>query len=204
MMAEKPKCPWFSRGSTRTSILCVTSGLPPVLRHMTAEDIPEVMALERAAYSNGWPATAFERELTQNAMARYVVLREQPNGQMLAFGGLWLMVGEAHIVTVAVLPTEQRRGLGRAVVHALVELAADEGMELATLEVRVSNEAARALYRAYGLYEVGTRKRYYSDNREDAVIMTTEALDSDAYKQRLERLAAVLEERFPGIVPRVS
>lgn len=171
---------------------------------MQPSDIPEVMALERAAYSKGWPATAFERELTQNAMARYVVLREATTGRMLAFGGLWLMVGEAHVVTVAVLPEEQRRGLGRAVVHALIELAAESGMELATLEVRVSNEAARALYRAYGFYEVGTRKRYYSDNGEDAVIMTTEGLETPAYQERLERLARVLDERFPGIVPRAS
>jgi ribosomal-protein-alanine N-acetyltransferase len=113
------------------------------------------------------------------------------------------MVNEAHIVTVAVLPEEQRRGLGRAVVHALVELAADSGMEDATLEVRVSNTAARALYREYGFYEVGTRKRYYSDNGEDAVIMTTEGLASEPYQRRLEKLATVLEERFPGIVPRV-
>lgn len=171
---------------------------------MRPGDIPEVMALERAAYTKGWPATAFERELTQNAMARYVVLRERRDGRLLAFGGLWLMVNEAHIVTVAVLPEEQRRGLGRAVVHALVELAADSGMEDVTLEVRVSNTAARALYREYGFYEVGSRKRYYSDNGEDAVIMTTEDLHSEPYQQRLERLAAVLEERFPGIVPRVS
>ena len=166
-------------------------------------DIPEVMALERAAYSRGWPATAFEHELTKNAMARYVVLRDGDTHRMLAFGGVWLMVGEAHIVTVAVLPDEQRRGLGRAVVHALVDLAAEAGMEVATLEVRVSNEAAKALYRTYGFYEVGTRKRYYSDNGEDAVIMTTEALDSAHYKERFSRLAGVLEERFPGITPRV-
>lgn len=171
---------------------------------MEPGDIPEVMALERAAYSKGWPATAFERELTQNAMARYVVLRESGTGRMLAFGGLWLMVGEAHIVTVAVIPEEQRRGYGRAVVHGLIELAADSGMEAATLEVRVSNEAARALYRTYGFYEVGSRKRYYSDNGEDAVIMTTEGLATAAYQQRLARLARELEKRFPGIVPRVS
>ncbi len=171
---------------------------------MQPEDIPGVMTVERAAYTRGWPQTAFERELTQNAMARYIVLREGNSSQVLAFGGLWLMVGEAHIVTVAVLPDERRRGLGRAVVHALVQLAAASEMDSATLEVRVSNEAARALYGEYGFYEVGTRKRYYSDNGEDAVIMTTEELLSPAYQERLERLAALLQARFPGIVPSVS
>jgi ribosomal-protein-alanine N-acetyltransferase len=81
-----------------------------------------------------------------------------------------------------------------------VEVAIDHGMVEATLEVRESNEAARALYRAYGFYEVGRRKRYYPDNREDAVIMTTEELTGAAYQARLARLRAELETRFPGIV----
>jgi ribosomal-protein-alanine N-acetyltransferase len=71
-------------------------------------------------------------------------------------------------------------------------------MESVTLEVRVSNVAARALYRAYGFYEVGLRKRYYADNHEDAIIMTTEPLDSAAYRARLERLRDELAARFPG------
>jgi ribosomal-protein-alanine N-acetyltransferase len=89
--------------------------------------------------------------------------------------------------------------LGRLLVHGLVELAIEHGMSVATLEVRESNEAARALYREYGFYEVGERKRYYSDNRENAVIMTTEELRSPAYQRRLEGLATELRRRFPGI-----
>lgn len=173
---------------------------PPRLERMQPGDIAEVMAVERAAYTRGWPQTAFERELTQNGMARYIVLRDPPGGPIVAFGGIWLMVGEAHIVTVAVLPECQRKGYGRVVVHGLIALAAQSEMENATLEVRVSNEAARALYRDYGFYDVGKRKRYYSDNGEDAVIMTTEAFAAPAYRERLARLASLLEERFPGIV----
>lgn len=171
----------------------------PRLRKMSPEDVPVVMAVERAAYSGGWPATAFERELTGNGMARYIVL-EEAGGGIAGFAGLWLMVDEAHVVTVAVLPEERRRGLGRLLVHGLVELAIEHGMSVATLEVRESNEAARALYREYGFYEVGERKRYYSDNREDAVIMTTEELTSPAYQRRLRRLAGEIQRRFPGIV----
>ena len=175
-----------------------------VVEPMRAGDLNAVIEVERAAYERGWPQTAFERELQHNAMARYLVLRAGEDGRILAFGGLWLMVGEAHIVTVAVRPEWQRRALGRALVHGLVELAAASGMESATLEVRVSNEAARALYREYGFYEVGSRKRYYSDNHEDAVIMTTEALASGAYRQRLERLRNVLYERLPGLAFRLE
>ncbi len=173
--------------------------LAPRLAMMRREDMPEVMAVERAAYSPGWPATAFERELTQNAMARYVVLRPPGSSEVAGFAGLWLMVDEAHVVTVAVLPENRRCGYGRALVHALIEVARHHEMASATLEVRASNDAARALYRGYGFYEVGERKRYYSDNREDAIIMTTEDLHSPAFNARLERLGEHLRQRFPGI-----
>jgi len=166
---------------------------------MHPADVAEVMAVERASYSAGWPATAFERELTQNAMARYVVLRDPASSAVAGFAGLWLMVDEAHVVTVAVVPEFRRRGYGRALVHGLVDVAIEHQMALATLEVRESNAAARALYREYGFYEVGVRKRYYADNREDAVIMTTEDIQSEPYRGRLERLAGQLEARFPGI-----
>ena len=72
-------------------------------------------------------------------------------------------------------------------------------MALATLEVRESNEAARALYRRYGFYEVGRRKRYYADNHEDAIIMTTEDLQSPAYQRRLTALTGEIESRFPAL-----
>jgi ribosomal-protein-alanine N-acetyltransferase len=171
----------------------------PVLSLMQPADVAEVFAVERAAYEQGWPATAFERELRENAMARYVVLRSGPGQAMSGFGGLWLMVDEAHVVTVAVLPEQRRLGYGRALVHSLVEVARAEGMASATLEVRESNTAARALYRAYGFYEVGLRKRYYADNHEDAIIMTTEELGSAAYQARLATLSESLAARFPGI-----
>lgn len=166
---------------------------------MRREDMAEVMAVERAAYSSGWPATAFERELTQNAMARYLVLRKPREDAIAGFAGLWLMVDEAHVVTVAVVPEERRHGYGRALVHGLLHVAIQHEMSSATLEVRASNEAARALYRGYGFYEVGERKRYYSDNREDAIIMTTEDIRGAAYAARLAQLGTELDARFPGI-----
>lgn len=172
---------------------------PPTLAMMQSADMADVVAVERAAYASGWPATAFERELTQNAMARYIVLRDGATGRIAGFGGLWLMVDEAHVVTVAVLPEERRKGYGSILVAGLLAVAIEHEMALATLEVRVSNDAARALYRDFGFYEVGMRKRYYSDNHEDAVIMTTEDIQGDAYRKRLARLAAQLAGRYPGI-----
>ena len=171
---------------------------PPtiLLRPMQPRDVDAVLAVERSAFAVSWPATAFQNELTQNAMARYLVLDE--GGEVAGFGGLWLMLDEAHVVTVAVRPERRRRGLGRLIVHGLMLLAESQGMELATLECRVSNLAARALYGCYGFYEVGLRHKYYPDNQEDAVIMTTEALASAAYQERLHRLQGELELLLPG------
>src|SRR5436309_12369788 len=101
------------------------------LRMMRRDDIAAVMAVERGSYSSGWPSTAFERVPTQNAMARYVVLEE--DGRLAGFAGLWLMVDAAHIVTVGVLPERRGRGYGRLLVHGLISVAAEAGMENATL-----------------------------------------------------------------------
>jgi ribosomal-protein-alanine N-acetyltransferase len=169
---------------------------------MLPGDVAEVMAIEQASFEAGWPATAFERELSQNQMARYIVAEQvalDSSRQLAGFAGLWLMLDEAHVVTVAVLPQLRGRGIGRLLVHGLIELARDSAMSVATLECRVSNAVARRLYAGYGFYEVGLRKRYYSDNQEDAVIMTTEELASPAYERRLVRLASHLQARIPGV-----
>src|SRR5512135_3101311 len=180
----------------------LVAGAAPRLRRMVPADVRAVMAIERASFSSGWPSTAFERELSQNEMARYVVLEDE--GELVGFAGLWLMLDEAHVVTVAVLPEHRGKGFGRLLVHGLLGVARESEMSVATLECRVSNTAARALYGRYGFYEVGVRKKYYSDNQEDAVIMTTELLAGGPYGRRLELLEAELVRRLPGVVLRVD
>lgn len=174
---------------------------------MGSADIAAVMAIEHVSFSPGWPATAFERELAQNKMARYLVLEGSGKGAIdgiVGFAGLWLMLDEAHVVTVAVVPEQRGKGYGRLLVHGLVGLASSHGMDVATLECRVSNATARALYGSYGFYEVGLRKRYYSDNQEDAVIMTTEKLSSPPFVERYARLEHQLAELLPGVTPRLK
>ncbi len=171
----------------------------PQLAYLRPEDVPQVEAIEAASFEAGWTATAFKREMETNRLARYLVVREPECGVIVGFAGLWLVVDEAHVVTVAVKPDLRRSGYGRLLVHGLLELAQAERMANATLECRESNEPARRLYGEYGFYEVGRRQRYYADNNEDAVIMTTEALDSPAYQERLRRLANRLESAWPGV-----
>lgn len=177
-----------------------------VVRRMRIEDIPGVLAVERASYDDGWPPTAFERELREKGAGRYVVLEHSAGGgtTLIGFGGLWLGLDEAHVTTVAVEPPRRRQGYGRLLVHALVELAREYRMDSVTLEVRESNRAARELYRRYGFHEVGHRRGYYIRPQEDAVIMTTEPLESDGYREHFARLEAELAGRFPGVVPRVE
>lgn len=111
-----------------------------------------------------------------------------PIERILGFVGLWFMVDEAHIVTIAVAAAERRRGLGEALLITAIDLAYRRSQEVLTLECRVSNTGAQALYEKYGFRRVGVRKRYYTDNNEDALIMTTFPIQDDAFKAQFERL----------------
>ena len=105
------------------------------------------------------------------------------------------MVDEAHITTFAVHPTWRRRGVGQHLLLRMLQLANDRRAREATLEVRLSNMPARRLYEKYGFRPVGIRPRYYSDNGEDALIMTTDALASPGMRERISRLRDELEAR---------
>jgi ribosomal-protein-alanine N-acetyltransferase len=127
----------------------------------------------------------------------------QPAGageRIVGFLGLWYMVDEAHIVTVAVRPEMRRRGAGELLVAEALELARDRGAELVTLECRVSNTAAQALYEKYGFARAGIRRRYYTDDGEDAVVMTTARLSDPAYGGRLQALRRQYAERYGEVM----
>ena len=124
---------------------------------------------------------------------------------ILGFVGLWLIVKQAHIVTLAVREGQRRRGLGELLLIAAIEVAAAHGQEVMTLEVRRSNEAAVSLYEKYGFTRVGVRSHYY-DNREDAWIMTTPALSSTAFRERYQSLKKAQQRRWGSAysLPRTS
>jgi len=160
---------------------------------MTLDDLPAVHAIERASFSVPWPDDAYRNELLTNRLASYVVARA--GDDVVGFGGLWVMVDEAHVTTFAVDPRWRRRGVGEWMILALVDRALERGAREATLEVRLSNMPARRLYEKYGFRPVGIRPRYYSDNGEDALIMTTDPLASPSMGERLARLRSDLEAR---------
>lgn len=115
---------------------------------------------------------------------------------IVGFAGLWLMVDEAHVTTIALHPDYRGRGLGELLLATLIDISYDIGAKWVTLEVRVSNYTAQNLYRKYGFREAGLRHRYYSDNQEDALIMWTEEINSAAYRQQFQELKALLKKKL--------
>jgi ribosomal-protein-alanine N-acetyltransferase len=144
---------------------------PLVVGPMRMADVAAVLEIERLSFSAPWPAFAFEQELTANRLAHYRVARL--GDRVVAFGGIWLMVDDAHITTFGVHPEHRRRGIGRRLLLELADVALELGSARMTLEVRISNEPAQALYRSFGFVEGGRRVAYYSDDGEDALVMTT-------------------------------
>ncbi len=141
---------------------------------MTLGDVDAVSEIEKQSFAVPWSHESFVREVTENQCARYMVARE--DGVPVAYAGMWLVLDEAHVTNIAVRKDVRGRGIGEMVARALMQLAADTGMVYMTLECRRSNLVAQALYKKLGFQEVGFRKRYYADNKEDALVMACEQL----------------------------
>jgi [ribosomal protein S18]-alanine N-acetyltransferase len=124
---------------------------------------------------------------------------EQRPELVLGFAGLWMLPDEAHIVTIAVRESHRRRGLGELLLIRAIEMARESGQSLVALEVRVSNEPALRLYDKYGFHQSGLRPRYYSDNHEDAFILTLGSVLTDRYRETLEGLKGEHRRRWGDV-----
>lgn len=142
-----------------------------IIEKMKNSDIDEVLALEEKCFSLPWTRQMFCEELKNDA-AHYIVIRSDE--KIVAYGGYWHSVDQADITNVAVDPDYRREGLGSKVMSYMIDEAKQLGVCNMALEVRKSNDAAIALYEKHGFLAVGVRKRYYSDNGEDAIIMIKE------------------------------
>ena len=107
---------------------------------------------------------------------------------ILGFASIWVMADEAHLTNIAVKKQYQRQGIGERLLISIIDLAAKLKANFITLEVRASNTAAQSLYHKYGFTQVGLRTSYYTDNREDAVLMSTESITSAPFQARLQQL----------------
>jgi ribosomal-protein-alanine N-acetyltransferase len=115
---------------------------------------------------------------------------------IIGAAGFWLMVGEVHLTTIAVRESFQQQGIGSLLLIAVIDMAMQMNAHMVTLEVRTSNTNAQSLYSRYGLNQTGVRKRYYSDNGEDAYIMSTDTLSTDSFKTYCQEIKQVHEQRW--------
>jgi ribosomal-protein-alanine N-acetyltransferase len=185
------------------------------VRLMGKGDIPQVTAIDHEAFPTLWPPPNYRREL-DNRLARYLVACDDtlkalesevapvkgswlkrlfehevlPSTReyILGFAGFWIVAGEVHITNIAVRESLRRRGIGELLLISLINLALKLEAQLITLEVRASNTVAQALYSKYGFARVGVRRAYYTDNREDGVLMTLEDINSAPVQARLKQL----------------
>lgn len=133
-------------------------------------DLPAVLALQTSSFTNPWTADALKWELEHSPVSRLYVLKD-PGGVTAAFCACWHLVDELHINSLAVAPERRRQGLGSELMRGVLARARDEGAVRATLEVRRSNEPARILYERLGFQVEAIRPDYYTNPREDALIL---------------------------------
>ncbi len=203
---------------------------------MQLEDVAEVREIEEASFTLPWPRNAYRREIKENKLARYLVIRDldavadaareegadpaprarvkpfpfslfpsaEKEGErpwrygrptLVAYGGLWLMVDEAHITTIASRPDVRGRNVGELMLTALIDVAIGLAARWVTLEVRVSNGLARSLYRKYSFRSTGIRPRYYSDNYEDALVMWSDDVNVAQFQGMFQERVARLRQK---------
>lgn len=146
----------------------VASPRPWMFRDMVAEDVPEVLAIERASFANPWTGALFLQEL--EVQFSRIVLACEADGRVAGYVCRWIVADEVHVLNVAVHPQARGRGLGAALLQAVIDEARLREVHAVTLEVRRSNEAGRRLYDAFGFEPVGERPNYYGRG-EDALIL---------------------------------
>lgn len=138
------------------------------IRPMTNNDVDSIYRIEEDCFVDPWSKESIRRELKNN-LARYLVA--QLDDKIVGYVGVWFVVDEGHITNVAVHSDYRGQKIGDKLVKEMVELCQENNIVAMTLEVRVSNTVAQNLYRKYGFKVGGIRKEYYSDNKEDAIIM---------------------------------
>lgn len=165
------------------------------LAPMVEADIPRVLEIEQSSFPTPWPPDAYRHELRENRLATYLVARL--GDRLVGYAGMWVILDEAHITTIAVEPALRGQHIGERLLLGLIDAALERSARWMTLEVRRSNLAAQQLYRKYAFREIGTRKAYYADNREDAIVMWTGNLRDQEFQGRLRELRRDLEELPP-------
>ncbi|MDC3414232.1 ribosomal protein S18-alanine N-acetyltransferase [Aquibacillus sp. 3ASR75-11] len=142
------------------------------IRKMTMNDLEQVLKLEIASFAKPWTKDIFYNEIQRNQFATYYVLETEK--KIIGYCGLWMIIDEAQITNIAIYPAYRGKKFGQMLFQYVLNQAKIQGANKLSLEVRVSNEAAKSMYKKFGLVPGGMRKNYYTDNNEDAIVMWVE------------------------------
>ncbi len=165
------------------------------IKPMQKDDVDSVISIEEQAYGpHHWSKDSFMSELS-NDLAKYFSVFNA-DGNLIAYCGCWQILEEAHITNIAVSPACRRSHIGEVLLTTIIDECYRNMAKYITLEVRVSNKPAIALYEKYGFKSLGVRKGYYQDNNEDALIMWTENIFYDKFKSGYEKNIAVLKGKI--------
>jgi ribosomal-protein-alanine N-acetyltransferase len=149
------------------------------IREMKAEDLNEIMAIEKRSFPTPWSLNMFKKELRVGIARNLVALAgRQDKKQIVGYINFWIFSGESHLNNIAVKNEFRGKGIASRLMKAMIERSCEEGVLRGTLEVREKNRAAIALYVRYGYVVKGRRPNYYYDSKEDAVIMWREFSES--------------------------
>lgn len=136
---------------------------------LKTEHISRILLIDNLCFPTPWSQESFKREIENNTLSRYIIAKKSEG--IIGYAGMWIILDEGHITTIAVHPEYRGIGAGNLLIESLIELCKIEHVNSMTLEVRKSNIPAQNLYKKYGFLECGVRKSYYGDNKEDAIIM---------------------------------
>ncbi|MDD3150159.1 MAG: ribosomal protein S18-alanine N-acetyltransferase [Candidatus Gastranaerophilales bacterium] len=165
------------------------------IQKMQEDDINGIMQIERTSFGTyHWSELAFSNEIN-NPLGSYFSLIEVDTTRILGYCGFWLIEKEAHITTIAVHPDYRKNFLGELLLQKLIKTGYEKDAKWFTLEVRAGNAAAQRLYEKYGFESLGTRKKYYQDNDEDALIMWTENIWEEKFKTLFKKLEEELTDK---------
>lgn len=160
---------------------------PLVIEPMRRRHLKGIMAIEPRVYPKPWSASVFVDEIDMAHRGQRVYIVAKLGSQLVGYAGMILGVDEAHVTNIAVEPARHRQGIGRRLMVHLARAARSKGYKAMTLEVRVTNVGAQAMYRAFGFAPAGIRKKYY-EQTEDAIVMWAHDIDTPDYAARLDRL----------------
>ena len=139
------------------------------IREMNIDDVDKVYEIEISCFNTPWSKEALKKELTTNKLAYYFVA--VINNEVVGYCGLWHVITEGHITNIAVDENKRMLGIGNKLMCELVNFANKKQMIGLTLELKMSNQKAFNLYKKHGFIVEGIRKNYYSDTKEDALVM---------------------------------